>query len=190
MVISETGIRTLYTLQFERQKNIENFITSFIVNFEDENFEGIIDNENNIITLQIPLNTESTVTVPVVEASENATFYPESNSTVDLSNASYVVTSESGENRFYSVVVEKVKSSNNLISSFAININNQLFYGVIDNDLSEIRLEIPQSNNISNIFPQIEYHKHANIYPLETDPQNFDEAIVYSVIAENGDVKD
>jgi len=189
LVISETGNRRLYTLDFIREANTENFITSFTVDIEGETIQGIIDNINNVITVQIPINTASTQTTPLVEVSENATFSPAVNSSVDISNTSYTVSAENGDLRFYDIVVERVKSSNNLISSFSLTIENQTYYGEIDHEKSEIRIRVPEGKNISQLTPTIEYHRNATVFPSEIVSQNFEENVIYSVAAENNELK-
>lgn len=83
-----------------------------------------------------------------------------------------------------------MKSSNNLISSFILKIDNQYFSGIIDNDKNEIKIKLPIGKNLSNLVPIIKYNKYANIFPLDTESQNFNESITYTVIAENGEIKD
>lgn len=189
LVISESGNRKVYTMNFERGQNTENFINSFLVTINNENFQGIIDNENNTITLELPLLTESTETIPVVSVSENALFYPNENSRVELNSAIYHVISESGETRSYNILLEFVESSNNLITDFSLTIENQIYFGVIDNDNNEIHFTIPEGKDLTNLTPNIEYHHSATLFPSETESQNFGEEVIYSVVAENNDLK-
>jgi len=189
LVISETGSRRIYSLEFERDKNNENFFISFNLNLDGEFIEGIIDNENNTITLEIPLETESTITTPIIEVSENATLFPSNESDIDLSSTTYIITSESGEPRFYDIVIKRVKSDNNLISSFSLSIENQIYYGIIDNEKNEIYFRIPEGKNINNLIPILEFHRNATLFPAETESQNFEANVIYSVVAENNDLK-
>lgn len=170
-------------MNFVRSQNTENFIYSFLVSINDENFEGIINNENNTITLKLPLETESTETIPVVSVSENALFFPNENSRVELNSTTYLVVSESGETRHYTIIIEFVENNNNLITNFSLTIENQIYFGVINYSNNEIHFTIPEGKDLTNLTPNIEYHHSATLFPPETESQNFGEEVIYSVVA-------
>lgn len=189
LVISESGNRNLYSLNFTREANTENFILSFIVNIEGVVSEGVIDNEKNTITVNVPFTSDTTTTTPIVEVSENASYVPTENTEIDLSNTTYTVQSESGDLRFYTLVINKEKSGDNTISSFNLVIENQTYYGKIDNEKNEIVFQVPGDKDLSNLIPIIELAKFATLFPSSNESQNFESTVVYSVAAENDDLR-
>lgn len=189
LVISESGNRKLYTVDFQRGDNTENLILSFTVEFDGQTIIAQIDHDKNEIYIGIPYNSEDTVATPIVTVSENASYTPGPNAIVDLSNTPYSVTAQNGDIRFYTIKVEKVKSDQNKILSFILPIDEQYFYGEIDHETNEVLFEIPEGKDISSLVPQIKISKYATLFTNQNESQDFSKEQTYSIVAENDDLR-
>ncbi|GAB5476059.1 MAG: hypothetical protein Mars2KO_41580 [Maribacter sp.] len=79
-------------------------------------------------------------------------------------------------------------SDENLISSFQINISGELINGSIDQQNGLITVETEDAD-LNSIVPVIEYSDKARISPKINISQNFNNEVVYTIFAENGDSK-
>lgn len=82
--------------------------------------------------------------------------------------------------------VEEPLAEGNLITSFQLSIQGSTVSGTINQEERLITIDVDDAD-LSSIQPIIEYSDKATISPAATVPQNFDEEVVYKVIAENGD---
>lgn len=78
-----------------------------------------------------------------------------------------------------------VLSELNFITSFKLMINGQLQDGQI-NQNNTITFAVVGAN-LSSLAPLVEYSAKARLSPSENDRQNFNNEVVYTVFAENGD---
>ncbi len=80
-------------------------------------------------------------------------------------------------------------SSDNFITSFKLNIGNELLTGEINETSNEINFGPFIGAQLNSLLPLIEYSENATIFPSETSYQNFNNTVNYTVTAENGDTK-
>ncbi|WP_299898173.1 DUF5018 domain-containing protein [uncultured Aquimarina sp.] len=79
-----------------------------------------------------------------------------------------------------------VLSSGNTITDFKLTINDEVFSGLINQNDKTISFNFVGAE-LSSLVPTIEYSEKAAISPKESEPQNFNEEVSYTVIAENGE---
>ena len=192
LVTAENGDKRIYKTVAVFEENSANFITSFLIEIEEEYQQAHIDNSNNTITVFTSLNTDLTVVNVNIIISENATI----NSPLNYhglnfeDRSSYIVTAENGSEREYDVVIIRTASSENLINSFLLTIDGQAYVGQIDQENNTIQIDVPTGSDLLNLVPQITTSKYATIFPSADAAQNFDTPVTYTVSAENGDVKE
>jgi hypothetical protein len=77
-------------------------------------------------------------------------------------------------------------SSENIITSFKLTINEEIINGTIDQTTKTISISVVGAD-ISQLKPTIQYSAKATIFPSENENQDFNNEITYMVTAENGD---
>jgi hypothetical protein len=93
-----------------RKKSISNSINSFTipkaqVKYATSDIVGTIDNTLKTITVSEPYGSSLSNVKPVITISDKASISPDGSGFVNLSTATYTVTSENGETAAYSVVI-------------------------------------------------------------------------------------
>ena len=174
-VIAENGDKQTYSIEIIREKSNENFIISFTIPIDGKMHEGKIDQSKNTITIDISLHLDLTKLSPSIKISEYAKIDPNAEKEQDFENEiTYTVTSQNGEQRKYTVIINKIKSEENTILSFKLpNGNGGYIEGVIDNEKNSIELTIPFHLNVSNIIPVIEISDFAQIAPTNNKYQYY-----------------
>lgn len=81
---------------------------------------------------------------------------------------------------------EVVLSAENLITSFEITLDGEVLQGNIDQVNRTITFNTAGAD-ISSLVPTIMHSEKSTLSPAPDIPQNFDDEIAYTVIAENGD---
>ncbi|PSR09110.1 MAG: hypothetical protein C7M88_07645, partial [Candidatus Arcticimaribacter sp.] len=191
LVTAENGDKRIYKTIAVFEKNSANFVTSFLIEIENEFQQADIDNNNNTITVSTSLNTDLTDVNIYIMISENSTINSHLNyQELNFEGRSYIVTAENGNEREYDVVIVRTASTENLISSFLLTIDSQVYVGQIDQENNTIQVNVPTGSDLQNLVPQITTSSYATIFPSTDATQNFDAPITYTVSAENGDVKD
>ena len=163
----------------------ENKILSFKITSNGDAFNGVINEQSKTITLTtVALETNSTL-VPEISISQNATISPNPSSAQDFSqNITYVVTAENGEQTTYTVITNNTPiASEKKILSFQLNIDDEVFDGVINH--ASLTIEIETDKNPSYVSPIIMISDGATISPNSSEPQNFNSDIQYTVTAED-----
>jgi len=163
----------------------ENKILSFKITSSGDVFNGVINELSKTITLTtFALETNSTL-VPEISISQNATISPNPSSAQDFSqNITYIVTAENGEQTTYTVITNNTPIvSEKKILSFQLNIDDEVFDGVIDH--ASLTIEIETDKNPSYVAPIITISDGATISPDSSEPQNFNSDIQYTVTAED-----
>lgn len=79
-----------------------------------------------------------------------------------------------------------ILSDQNLITSFSIQINNETISGNIDEVNKTINFDVVGAD-LNSLVPIVNYSAKSQIIPSENEPQNFNNEVIYNVIAENGD---
>ena len=79
-----------------------------------------------------------------------------------------------------------VLSSKNTINSFKLSINGEIIDGTINSTTNTISFNLVGAE-LSSLVPKIQYSDKATIIPSENQPQNFNNEVIYTVTAENGE---
>ncbi|WP_163517685.1 DUF5018 domain-containing protein [Gelidibacter japonicus] len=79
-----------------------------------------------------------------------------------------------------------VLSSENSITSFALSINGEIVNGTIDQMEKTISFDLVGAE-LSSLKPIVQYSNKATLSPSENESQDFNNEVVYQVIAENGE---
>ncbi len=82
--------------------------------------------------------------------------------------------------------VEEPLEEGNLITSFQLSIGGSTVSGTINQEERLITIDAEDAD-LSSIQPIIEYSNKATLSPAVTVAQNFNEEVIYKVVAENGD---
>lgn len=187
-VTAEDGSVKNYEVRILRKKNDENLILEFILEIGDENYNGIIDNNNNTIKIEIPSHTDITNLVPQIKLSEGSSISPSSNITINFEeNTSLKVTSESGITRDYEVVFSEIESDANFLLDFKFQLDESLFLeGIIIQDTKTVEITVPCHFDITNLSPIVEISEYAEISITPGSFFNFENNNIFVVTAENG----
>lgn len=181
-VTAENGNEAIYNVIVNSS---DNKITSFSITPNETTFSGVINESNKTITIEtIGLELNSTL-IPEIDFSQNATISPSSSSEQDFSqNIEYIVTAQNGEQATYAVITNNTPlSDEKKILSFQLNIDSEIFDGIIDH--SALTIDIDTYKNPTNISPTILISDGAIISPNSSEPQNFTNDIQYTVTAAN-----
>ena len=186
-IIAENGSVRIYTIKVNKLPNIENFIISFKVPNDGDYLNSTIDNENNIIAIEVPFRYNLTDVYPEIEISENATIFPVNESITNLGNDKILtVTSESGEERKYSVVITRALNDENSILEFKILNGLEYIIGFIDEESSSILIEVPKTLDLKSLTVSISFSENANVSPKLGMSVNISDEFEFIVTAENG----
>lgn len=167
----------------------QNLITSFSLEIEGDTYEGQIDQQERVISI----NTEGLVVSslkPSINISAGARIEPSPDLMRDFSQeVSYTVYAEDGTPNVYRVQVNnRPISSENEIESFSFEVDGTVTEGRIDRENGIITAEVPFSD-ISALTPLITISDYATIAPSDEEEQDFTIPVTYTVTAENGDVR-
>ncbi|TCO06080.1 DUF5018 domain-containing protein, partial [Natronoflexus pectinivorans] len=127
----------IYEVTISVEPNNEALITSFSISGQT----GVIDDENETISIIMPFGTDLTNLTPVIEFSENATVDPQSGVAQNFSGpVEYTVTAEDETtSKEYLVTVNVAPNNEALITSFSISGQT----GLIDDDAGTISITLP-----------------------------------------------
>ena len=143
----------------------EREILTFVFEDTDPVSEGIIDNEQNIITVVVPSGTNRRNLVPVITISEGASIEPASGTPQDFTNAVvFTVIAENEARRSYTIILEDAPSSNTRLESFSfpdlflterptgseVDFNFDVPFGT---DLSRIKIEFTPQDPAATVDP-------------------------------------
>lgn len=78
-----------------------------------------------------------------------------------------------------------ILSSENTITSFKLNINGEIVAGTIDQTAKTISFNT-EGANLNSLTPDVQYSNKARLSPAQSVSQNFNNEIIYTVFAENG----
>jgi hypothetical protein len=146
---------------------------------------SVIDAENATVYATVDSAANQTALFPHIEISENATIDPPSDVVTDFSKGAvnYIVTSESNEKKNWKVLVEKKKSNDADIISFAV---KRQIGETIFNDTT-VTVEVRSGFNVASLSPDITVSPKATISPASKDDVDFSNGpVIYTVTAENG----
>ena len=165
----------------EKEKSTENLILSFSFNNFTPTATGTINNELNAIDIWVPEWADLTLLAPSIETSAKAKISPLPEVPNDFTGlALYTVTAENGEQRIYTVKVNKI--FNNIIS-----FKFKEFSSVnptIKNDT--IKIHLPASANLKALTPQIQIPAAATIAPAADIAYDFTLPKQFNITSETG----
>ena len=164
-----------------------NSITLFQLQINGDLIDGQINQSTNLIVFNV-IDANLTSLKPIITISEGAKINPSPNTSRDFNEeVRYMVTAENGAEREYVVVVNnKIRSGENLITLFQLNVNNEVLNGELNQENNTITFDLVGAD-LSSLTPIIEISRQAIITPNTGISQNFNENIFYTVTAENGD---
>ncbi|KAF9658239.1 hypothetical protein HER15_04625 [Tenacibaculum mesophilum] len=168
----------------------ESKITSFTLKVNDEVINGNIDQTAKTIVFNV-VGAEISALTPSIEYSTGATISPLENESQNFNNeVPYTVYAENGETSIYRVQVNnRPLSSENKILSFSVILNNQTIDAEINQDSNIISFNTGELD-ISSLTPTISISEYASISPNNSNSQNFETPVTYTVTAENGEQRE
>lgn len=161
-----------------------------ILEFKVDSIEGVIDNNQLTVTLEMPSGTDLSHLTPTIVVSTYATVSPESGAERDFTNpVVYRVTAYDGSTADYQVTatVHDVADGKSILS---FRVEDPACEGIIDETMKTVTLYLPQGTNVAQIVPLIEVSEGATVSPASGEPQDFTLPVVYTVTAENGTTAD
>lgn len=150
-------------------------LTKFVVS----GYEGVIDDENLTVTLTVPKNLDLTNVAPDLIEYEGKKISPSKVEEVDLNDAEYSITSQSGIVNTYTIKVNYISDDEVHIDRFVLAGEE----GVIDEDEKTITVTISKNVNITGITPDIIEYTGKSIYPSDEEEQDFTLPVTYTVVA-------
>jgi hypothetical protein len=141
---------------------------------------------DDTVRVEIYENVALNNLTPIIEIPENATINPKGGIAQNFENdVKYTVTSESGQEREYTVTVLKTLNSDNDILVFDF---PHLRHKTVIAD-TIIHIELYEKVDLTKLAPTVVTSQLATVSPRSGQVQNFTNPIVYTVTAQNGDVK-
>jgi len=167
----------------------ENKITSFTIDYNNQNYAGSINHQSKVVTLKTIGLEQINSIVPKIKISEKATIYPDPDIAQNFNESvEYIITAENEENAIYTVnIINKPFSVKKDILSFNLNVNGEIFQGDIDQDQKKI--EVFTFKDVTSLSPEIVISDFATISPLPSEKIDFTNPVEYTVTAEDGSTK-
>jgi len=197
-VIAEDGSKKYYKVKVTVEESIyEKKIKSFVLKVSETVAEGLIDDVNHLITVELPAGTDLKVLAPVIESSEGTTVFPKSGIENDFSTpVIYKVTAKDGSAQDYTVNVSVHLRTENYITSFTLTGISSEDKVKINNDSGNIDVTMPYGTDISNLKATFTSSLGSlvkvgdKVQISEETENNFKDTVIYTVIAENGDSRE
>lgn len=145
IVRAASGVETQYTVMVIAVKDGE------ITDFEFKGRKGLIDNENNTITVTIPETEDISNVKPTIIWSGMGITHE--NEYLDFNNdVEYRVTSSDGYEKVYKVIINKVHYSS-IIEVLSLETDDNIMLDVkVDEDRKQIIVEYPYAADVSNVY--------------------------------------
>ena len=166
-----------------------NYITSFSLPIGGEMVDGIINQSNNSITLNV-IDANLSALRPTVVFSEGATIDPLPNVVQDFNQpVRYTVTAEDGTAREYVVQVNNtILKTGNAITDFQLEVNGEQISGEINQDTQSVVFTLVGAQ-VTEMLPTLQISEGASVSPASGVAQDFSEPVTYTVTAENGTMR-
>ena len=195
IIISIFSILTLIVVSCSKENDTtntpvvlsdQNIITSFSLTINNEIISGIIDENGKTITFNV-VGADLNSLMPIIQYSENASLSPLENEAQDFNNeVIYNVFAENGDSNAYRVIVNnRPLGTENKILSFSVILNNEAIEATIDHDAQLITFSAGSYDKTA-LSPSITVSEYASISPQSNLEQNFDNSVIYTVTAEDG----
>ncbi len=194
VVTAENGTQKTYTVTVSREQSPENSIEVVLIknSITNDGINADINEENHIISKEIPQAWSLTEITVEMEIPDFATITPDPSSIDDFSEPlDFVVTAENGTTRNYQLVLTRVLSSNNTIASVTLknNVSDELMDADIDQENGVVSKEVPSDWDLTNIAAEIIISEFATIAPDPSTINDYSEPINFVVTAEDGTEK-
>ncbi|QKX05427.1 hypothetical protein HN014_11040 [Aquimarina sp. TRL1] len=174
----------------------ENTILSFLLTVNEENFP--LSFENGEASLLVPALTDITNLTPSIRISDKAKIKPALGTPQDFTKpVTYTVTAENGDVKKFTVriSVEKPSADNSITSFEFINLPENTTtnkFELLENDLPNtdvLSIKVPYLSPINALKTRIVISEHAVIEPASGKILDYTKPVVYTVTAQNGDIK-
>lgn len=153
---------------------------AIINNYVVSGYSGVIDNDANTITLNVPLGLDMSAVMPSDIAYIGKKLTPGKTAIVDLSStATYDVTAQSGAIRTYTVNTNYLSDDTAKITEFELGGSE----GVINEEAKTITVVISETVDIVDVIPDVLTYEGKSIYPKPDTLQDFTQPVVYTVVA-------
>jgi hypothetical protein len=189
-VTAENGDEQPYTVSVTVESNTDNKVMAFTFEELDPVVEADeIDHTKSRINITVPYGTDITALVPTIVVSTNANISPATGVAQDFTNTvEYVVTAENGDERNYTVNLTIAPNHENSILTFDFEEFDPKVIGVIEDNT--ITLSVNAGADVSALRPTITLSAEATVTPASGEIQDFTNDVVYTVTAQNSDVKE
>lgn len=161
--LPKVGILIALILFFSRCKDEEAPVNvqseRFIEYFAFESFDpirvGEINNEEGVIEITIPFQTEDYVLSPTIEISEGATIEPEIGTEQDFSDfVVYTVTAPDGAQKLYTILTSEANSNDATLRT--IRMPDLFRNGVIDDENNIVNFEVGFGTDLTEVILEFE----------------------------------
>lgn len=165
----------------------EKELISFAIEKDGKTYQGQIDHNSKMITIDIENLDLSSPIKPSIEIPSGAKIFPSPLTPQDFNeNIEYTITAENGDSKTYTV---KTTSAKNDILNFSISFENNTYTAAIDQTKNEITLITKGLEKHTSIVPSLTYSTNATITPDPLLAQNFNNNISYTLTAKDGTQK-
>ncbi|HYE81146.1 MAG TPA: hypothetical protein VEG39_03150 [Clostridia bacterium] len=190
-VVAEDGSKTYYRVIVKvLDSELEKKIKSFVLEEPGPDVEGMIDHENHVITLQLPVGADIKNLKPAIETSEGTTVAPESGEVKDFSQpVIYKVTAKDGSVQNYTVNAIVHLSPENFIKAFrfeGVNAHETTITGGNENTVS---IKVPYGTDVKKLVPIITISENAKVDPDSGAERDFTGKVTYTVTAQHGSTR-
>lgn len=187
-VYAEDGTVCYYKVRVTvAESKYEKQITAFVLEGYEPVISGAIDEENGLITLELPYGTDISDLKPAIKSTKWTTIYPESGKAIDLSEpVIYKVTAPDGSSRNYTVKAIVRGSSANFIKSFSFKGVEALETIITSGNENTIWTMLPYGSDLKSLTPLINLSEYAEIEPESGITRDFSDDAAYIVTAQDG----
>jgi hypothetical protein len=176
-----------WTVQVILMDNTATEILGF--NLAVQEGETVINDQQKVVTVRVPDQTDVTSLIPSIEVSSGARVNPESGLETDFTNpVVYVVTAADGiTTEIWIVQVVVLENTAAEITGFSL--PEQTAPAMIDTDTRTISLEVSPGTDVSSLRPEIELSAGATVDPASGALVDFSTWVILTVTAEDGTTK-
>lgn len=164
----------------------ERLITSFRFDGLDSPAPGRVVDSTGVILVTVPFGTDKTQLAPVIELSEGATIDPPSGVPQDFSDfVVYVVTSESGAQKGYTVLVSEGASNDASLKN--VRLPDLFQFDAISSSQTSVDFDVPFGTDVQNVVFQAEANEpNATIDPPSGSVLDLTQPQLITVTAPDG----
>lgn len=163
----------------------EVMITEFTFKGFTPEINAEIDQDNLLITAQVPHDANLKSLVPTIVITEGAEVTPPSGYAYDFTNGLSFKVSLNQQTKTYTTNITNQLSSANDILSFTVPLYNE--ETTINQNF--IKLQLAYGVDLTKVAPEIEVSKLATISPASGETVDLSNDVIYTVTAENGETK-